>query len=163
MEDIQYNSDGCIPRWKPNCYCKKVWMYRVASSTHELGYQFLSTGMLRMRLLPCGGAIMALAMHPSDKFEVAVGSEDGCVRFVSIDPQFTELNPRLGLLRLPSDPSHYSVTRSNRSDGMCLSLAWKPYQESADGIVVCGDSTGRLRWLAGSSKKVMGQGTMPSS
>lgn len=112
-------------------------------------------------LEPGGGAILSLATHPSDKFEVAIGCEDGCVRFLSVDSQFNELNSR-GILILPTNPSHYSVTRSSRSDGMCLSLSWKPYRESAEGIIVCGDSTGQLRWIAGASKEVVGRGAIPS-
>lgn len=125
-------------------------------------YSVSDEGMLHcVSLEPGGGAIMSLCMHPWGKFEIAVGCEDGCVRFISVDDQFVELNTRPSPHKLPVDPSHYSVVRGNKLDGMCLSLSWKLFGASEDSILACGDSNGGLRWISGTSKKILGRGCIP--
>ncbi len=111
---------------------------------------------------PGGGAIMSLAMRPASIFEAAIGCEDGHVRFLTIDEQFKEMSVlEHGKKALPKDPSMYYVHRGHRANGMCLSLCWKAFGDDADGLIVCGDSNGGLRWMSGSTRKLVGRGTLP--
>lgn len=109
-----------------------------------------------------GGAIFAVATRPNGPFEVAVGCEDGRVRFLSIDEQFLENGPlETEAPILSHDPAHFIIDRGLRMAGMCLSLSWKSSDTEA-GLVVCGDSNGGLRWIKGDTKEVIGRGKIPS-
>ncbi len=116
-----------------------------------------------VRVEPGGGSVLSMASRPFGPFEVAVGCEDGRVRFLRVDDEFTNLNvPKKKENQLPRDANHYSVLRGTRSDGLCLSLDWKSNGPDDAGIIVCGDSLSGLRWINGSTKEVVGRSHAPT-
>jgi len=116
-----------------------------------------------VRIEPGGGSIISLAANPSGKFEIAVGSEDGGVRFITMDEDYKQVNLRNEFdYSLPSDPAHYAIQRGSTSDALCLSLCWKPISGDPNGLLVSGDSEGGLKWFNGTTKKVIGRGSVPT-
>ena len=126
-------------------------------------YSVSDQGMAHhVRVEPGGGSVFSLATRPYGDFEVAVGSEDGRVRFVRVDEEFATLNTRKEQdNQLPTDMNHYLVHRGPRSDGMCLSLDWKSNGPEDAGSIVCGDSVAGLRWISGSTKEIVGRSHAP--
>lgn len=113
-------------------------------------YRVSSEGLfLHVTIRPGGGAIWGMALAPdvpTESFCLALACDDGRVRFVSPDPEFSSMHGQI----LSDESSHYIINVSRRSGGeriLCVSWVQAP-KGIFPGVVVCGDSKGVLRWIS---------------
>lgn len=123
-----------------------------------------------VRLVPGGGAIWDLAVSMSASHHllcVAVACDDGCVRFITPDPEFvrTVTGEGADMVVLPVQSAHYLITRSETTEARALSVAWAPPDVTGEGevhqCVACGDAEGGLRWIDPRTGRVYGRGKIP--
>lgn len=129
---------------------------------------------LHAELRPGGGAVWNMQFSPgcsTSCFRLAVACDDGAVRIISPDPEFSSET-------LPTDEAHYIIKQTSKAQARALSLTWVPNNHVASqhrkaswssgsdekqGAIVSGDSEGGLRLLCAQSGRVLMHGKIPSS
>lgn len=119
-------------------------------------YSVSFEGLLpHVTLQPGGGAIWDMAFQDpflKGQFHLAIGCDDGRVRFVLPDPDYSSLDPAAPF---PNESSHYVIKIGEKSSDRVLCVTWG-ITSKKDSFVVCGDSAGRIRWIGAKSGRSWG-------
>lgn len=119
-------------------------------------YSVSFEGLLpHVTLQPGGGAIWDMAFQDllsKGQFLLAIACDDGRVRFVQPDPDYSSLDPAAPY---PNESSHYTISLGEKSSDRVLCVTWGTTSKG-DSYVVCGDSAGRIRWIGAKSGRSWG-------